>query len=87
MKNLVLAICMFWGAHANAEVIPELQEFAQQEIDKLALAQPLNEGGELAAEGDYELSSFQLRIKADFGFDVADSITLSVIPIIELIWK
>ena len=74
---------------ARADPVPEVQRFLQEEIVKLQTVQDPRIGPPGAyAHGTYgyNLTSFRLRLRAEFGFDVGVAkVTLQ--PFAEFFWE
>lgn len=90
MKSIVtaaLAAAFLAAAPAEAKVIPEMQKFLKDEIMKLdKVSEPTvgEEGGTYA--GNYKLSLFRLRLRAELGFDIGVA-KVTVEPVAEFFWE
>jgi hypothetical protein len=75
------------GPVATADTIPQVQNFLQAEIGRLAEASPLQ--GRLLDNRErsaFEFAKFKLRLRAEVGFDMEFG-KISLVPGLELTWE
>lgn len=86
MKRLVVLFTFFWCLPVQADEVPQIKDFLETEISKVAsVPSPLEDDSESLANG-YYLKTFKLRIQAEVGFDIEIG-NLKVVPGIELAWE
>lgn len=87
LVSLAVPLSMLLGSlPAGAREIPALQKFMREEIGKLAAVEPVISDNGHYASGNYTLSLFRLRLKAEFGFDVGAA-KVTVEPVAEFFWE
>jgi hypothetical protein len=87
----ILIILMFFSVIqiANADKVPQLTRFIDTEI--LTLSDAIERNSKLTNEADinskFTFKQFLIRLQATIGIEVPWTVTMQIVPEVELLWE